>query len=107
MKISIICVTSLVLLAATPISAAPLERQVVVHYEDINAKQTMGAQMLFARIDAASREVCGPAPDMRQLGLWQAYTACRRAAVDRAVASLPFNLMAALHGGPQEALASR
>jgi len=40
--------------------------------------------------------VCGPAPDMRELGAWQWYRACRKDAVDHAVASLPFNLMANL-----------
>jgi len=80
----------------------------VVHYEDINVKQPAGAQILMARIDAASRKVCGPAPDIRDLGAWAAFKSCTRRATDRAVASLPFDLMAALATpNANEAIASR
>lgn len=109
MKLLIVCATSLSVLAVLPAAAGPLaqERQVVVHYGDINVKQPVGAKILLARIDAASHEVCGPSPDLRQIGQWQAYKVCAQTAADQAVASLPFDLMTALQGSLRETVASR
>ena len=84
------------------------QRQTVVRYDDINVKQAAGAQILLARLDRAAKDVCGPAPDMRELGAWSSYKACTRTATDHAVASLPFDLMANLNAhGENETLALR
>jgi UrcA family protein len=104
------CAATLALLAATPVLAGQSggERQMIVGYDDINVRQPAGAQILVARIDAASHVVCGPAPDMRELSAWPAYRSCTSKAMDRAVASLPFDLMAALEvSHANEAVASR
>ena len=110
MRTSIICAACLSILAIAPVQAQQFDtaRQVVVHYDDINVKQAAGARTLLARIDQASQAVCGPVPDMRELGAWRGFKTCTQNAKDRAVASLPFNLMAALDGSqPNEAVASR
>ncbi|HKD24255.1 MAG TPA: UrcA family protein [Rhizomicrobium sp.] len=69
-------------------------RQALVRYDDVNIRESAGAQILLGRIEAATRSVCGPTPDQRQLGAWVTYRTCMAAARDRAVASLPFDLMA-------------
>jgi len=98
MNRSILCVAALALAGTISAHAGELnqQRQAVVRYDDINVKQAVGAQILLARLDRAAKDVCGPAPDMRELGAWATYKACTRTATDRAVASLPFDLMASL-----------
>ena len=84
------------------------QRQTVVRYDDINVKQVAGAQILLARLDRAAKDVCGPAPDMRDLGAWTTYKACTKTAMDKAMSALPFDLMATIeHPSQPEALASR
>ena len=75
--------------------------QMVVSYSDLNVQQSAGAQILYARIDAAAQDVCGPAPSIGALDLRAAYKACVSTAKSQAVASLPFNLMARLEGKPE------
>lgn len=78
------------------------QRQMAIRYDDINVKEAAGAQILLARIETASRDVCGPAPDIRNLNGWQLYKGCEKKAVDKAVASLPFDLMASLKNNAED-----
>lgn len=85
---------------------ATAQRQMSIRYDDINVKEAAGARILLARIEMASRDVCGPAPDIRNLDGWQLFKACEKKAVDKAVASLPFDLMASINSNA-EAVAQR
>jgi UrcA family protein len=110
MKRSILGFAALALVGSFQAQAGEInsERRVIVRYDDINVREAAGARILLARIDQAADDVCGPAPDMRQLGMWESFRDCRKTAMDNAMASLPFNLMAAIeHPDRPEALASR
>ena len=110
MKRSILGIAALALVGSFQAQAGDInhERQVVVRYDDINVKQASGARILLARIDEAADNVCGPQPDIRQLGAWKSFRDCRKTAMDTAMASLPFDLMAAIdRPNRPEALASR
>ena len=106
---SILCAAALALVGTLQAQAGDInpQRQIVVSYDDINVRQPAGARILLARIDIAARDVCGPAPDMRQLGAWESYRACAKTAADNAMAALPFNLMAMIERPQAETLASR
>lgn len=81
-------------------------RHMVVRYSDINVHESAGARILLARIEAATEQVCGPAPLIRDLSAWPKYRECTRTARDKAVASLPFDLMAAVNND-SETMAQR
>jgi UrcA family protein len=81
-------------------------KQVVVHYGDIDMKQASGAQLLLARIDTAASQVCEMSADTRDLAARQVFANCKSGAEDRALASLPFNLVAKADNGV-EIVASR
>ena len=93
---SLICASVIAVSCAFSAQAGQINepRQALVHYDDINIHESAGARILLGRIEAATRNVCGPAPDQRQLGAWATYRSCMARAQDRAVASLPFDLMA-------------
>jgi UrcA family protein len=109
MNRSILCAAALALAGTISAHAGEVseQRQTVVRYDDINVKQAAGAQVLLARLDRAAETVCGPAPDMRALGAWEAYKSCTKTASNHAVAALPFDLMASLKGNSETAVASR
>jgi len=56
--------------------AADLPRQAVVKYSDLNLANAAGLEALRRRINLAAREVCGPQPDIREIGDSQTYRAC-------------------------------
>ncbi len=103
MQRSILCAAALALVGTFQAQAGEInpQRQVVVSYDDINIHQATGARTLLARIDIAADDVCGPAPNMRQLGEWKAFRDCRKTAMDNAMAALPVNLMASLQNDTQ------
>ena len=110
MQRSILCAAALALVGtAFQAQAGDInsQRQIVVSYDDINIHQPAGARILLTRIDVAARNVCGPTPDMRQLGAWETYRACTKTATDNAMSALPFNLMAMIERPQAETLASR
>jgi UrcA family protein len=109
MKRSILCAAALALVGTLPAHAGDVnpQRQVVVSYGDINVKQVTGARILLSRIDMAADDVCGPAPDMRELSAWKSFRDCRKTAMGNAVASLPFDLAAMMERPESETLASR
>jgi UrcA family protein len=96
---SMICASAFVFSCAVSANAGQFDtpRQTVVRYDDINVRESAGALILLARIEAATKDVCGPAPDLRDLGAWERFRACTKTARDKAVASLPFDLTAAMN----------
>lgn len=85
--------------------AAPGVPQVTVSYADLDITHAAGAKTLLERLATASREVCGHEPDMRDLDGMQAYRACARDAMSRAVASVHEPLVARLFADPKAAAA--
>jgi UrcA family protein len=70
--------------AATPAADVPT---VVVSYNDLDVSTTDGAQTLYKRIAAAAHKVC-PFEDAIQPLRVAANSACREAAIERAVSSV-------------------
>ena len=57
-------------------AGADAPRQTVVKYGDLNLAHAAGVEALNRRINLAAREVCGPEPDIREIGDSQTYRAC-------------------------------
>jgi len=74
-------------------------KQVAVHYDDLNISTKSGAQTLIARIEAASKTACGGVPDIRDLKMHAFFSNCMKSAMDRAVASIPSPMVAAVYNG--------
>lgn len=77
------------------------QTQVTVRYGDLNLTHEEGARVLLTRLDHAATHVCGGSPRVADLHAWASYEACRKAAMDRAVASVRSPLVASLYGAPQ------
>ena len=77
------------------------DRQVVVHYDDLNVSNKPGAQALLYRLAGATTEACGGMPDFMNVAQMVAYRACKRDAMDRAVASVGEPEVTQLYGMPQ------
>jgi UrcA family protein len=99
----VIVAVAVVLSAAASAQAQTYDsaRQISVRYDDINVREAAGARVLLARIERAAAAVCGPAPSIRNLDAWAGFRACKQVATDRAIASLPFDVMANLNGNSQ------
>jgi UrcA family protein len=80
--------------------------QVAVAYGDLDLAQPSDARALYGRIRAAAREVCAPASG-RGAAQQVAWNACRRDALDRAVAALGSDSIARLHAAKAQRSASR
>lgn len=88
-------------IAAAPIRAASFDRpQVTVSYSDLDLSRPAGAAALLDRLSTAARAVCGGVPDIRNLAAMSNFRACRKEAMDRAVASIRAPLVAQLYGRP-------
>ena len=70
--------------AATPANDVP---KVVVSYSDLDLTTIAGAQTLYTRISAAAHKVCPFEDAVQPLQVAQ-NTACRQAAIERAVSSV-------------------
>jgi UrcA family protein len=81
--------------------AAESGRSEVVSYSDLNLAHEDGARTLLTRLDHAATHVCGGRPGIADLRAWASYEVCRKAAMDRAVATLSAPLVASLYGAPQ------
>ncbi|MDE2181927.1 MAG: UrcA family protein [Alphaproteobacteria bacterium] len=93
--------TLAVFVVATPMRAADWNRQeVTVSYADLDLSHPAGAAALLERLQAASQAVCGGMPNIRDLAAMARFKACRRQAMDRAVASVPAPLVAEIYGRP-------
>ena len=67
---------------------APAGKQLSVNYADLNISRPAGAEVLITRMRAAAAQVCGPAPDLRDLVMYRFYRQCIVDTVDRGVASV-------------------
>jgi UrcA family protein len=83
-----------VLVLGTMSAQAGTQKEVVVHYDDLNVATQDGAQVLFTRVQIASAEVCGYQPALSNISAMQAFKACSDAAQARAIKMLPFDLSA-------------
>lgn len=72
--------------AQTPFSMKTT--QMTISFGDLNVHSAQGAGVLLNRMRAAARIVCGPEPMFLDLGGRHFYDACRRNALDSAVAAV-------------------
>ena len=72
-------------------------RSVVVRYADLDLADTTGAETLYGRLKIASRQVCSPYEDTRQLALAGHWKECYAGALDSAVAKVGDLRVAELH----------
>lgn len=78
---------------ATPDGDVP---SVVVRFGDLDLSTQEGALVLYRRIVSAAERVC-PAWNPRDLQTVSVSSACRKAAIARAVAAVPSERLAAIH----------
>ena len=80
-----------VLMAATPAVAEQAGGLgwVPVSYADINLTSNAGMLVLRHRIEVASRMLCGPEPDLRDLNRSVLYQTCVQQSMQRALDELP------------------
>jgi UrcA family protein len=104
----IISAAALFVLGGAPAGAQEFngERQVVVHYGDLDVASQKGAVTLYQRIAVASAEVCGYAPANSDLAARKIFKACNEDAEARALKALPFDLAARMNT-KSETLAAR
>jgi UrcA family protein len=78
------------MMAAAPARAQQVGdlRQSRVSYADINIASDAGMLVLRHRIQAASRALCGPKPDLRDLNRGVTYRTCVQHSVQRALDEL-------------------
>jgi UrcA family protein len=79
-----ICAFALVT-AFLSIGAGHAAPATVVSYGDLDLSRPAGAEALVRRLETASRQVCGGAPDIRNLEAMQRFRACVQVAMDEAV----------------------
>ncbi|HEY3890086.1 MAG TPA: UrcA family protein, partial [Caulobacteraceae bacterium] len=87
---------------AAPVASNPDQVSVAVGIGDLNLAGQPGAAVALRRIHAAARSICGPAPDIRDLGRTADYRDCMAASMGPAVASLNNPLVTALYTGRDE-----
>lgn len=63
-------------------------KQMTISFGDLNVHSEVGAGVLLNRMRMASRIVCGPEPMFLDLGGRHFYDACRKNALDDAVAAI-------------------
>ena len=73
-------------------------RSLAVAYGDLDPTRESGARVLLSRLKSAAQQVCGPAPDIRDLMMRRGYDSCFDEAVGRAVNDLHFPLLAKVYG---------
>jgi UrcA family protein len=71
-------------------------REVPVHYSDLNANSSQGAQQLYARLKSAARAACGNEPG-RRMEERIAFDNCRMDALAKAVSEVNSRTLTALH----------
>lgn len=82
-------------------------RQISVSYADLDISHRAGAEALLQRIEVAASQVCGGQPDIRDLHQLAFYRACKKDAMDGAVASIGSPMVASLYGLPLPQVAER
>ena len=91
---NIITTAVAVLVLGVASAQAGTEREIVVPYNDLNVATSSGAQLLYARVQIASAEICGYKPIISDISAMQVFKACSSAAEARAIKTLPFDLSA-------------
>jgi UrcA family protein len=77
---------ALSILAGAAAHAEQVTQSQQVSYADLNLSTKAGMQTLMSRISGAAKDVCGPAPEVREKD--RGYQACVNAAVDGALAAV-------------------
>ena len=78
-------------------SATPEARSVTVSYRDLDLASREGANVLYRRIQAAAKEVCGrPGADLLEQSTWKS---CYHNAISDAVGKVNNPLLTAVHTG--------
>jgi len=72
--------------AQTPYSTKT--KQMAISFGDLDVNSEVGAKVLLNRLRMAARSVCWPAPMFVDLSGWDFYDACRKNALDNAVAAV-------------------
>lgn len=73
-------------------------RYETVSYADLNLHSEAGARALLGRLNVAAGVVCGPEPSAFELSEHQAFTDCRKKALDRAVGDVGSPELATIYG---------
>jgi UrcA family protein len=81
-------------------------REATVNYADLDLESAAGIESLYARIRSAVKKVCGTA-DTLDIAAQADLRACRVAAIDKAIAAVGNEALAARHAGKQEARYAR
>ena len=89
--------------AAAQTNAASPGPSIIVHYGDLDLSRRADAVILLARVETASRVVCGREPDLRDLAHWSVFKRCINGAVGNAVAFVNRPIVAELYGKPVDA----
>lgn len=106
-KLVALVATGLAFVGTTAVAAPQTEsREATVNYADLNLESAAGIESLYARIRSAAKKVCGTA-EIRDIAARAAVSACRVAAMDKAVAAVGNEALAARHVGKQEARYAR
>lgn len=88
------------------ISSPSPAKQIAVNYSDLDVSRPAGAEVLITRMRAAAAQVCGPAPDVRDLVMYRFYRQCMAETVDRAVASVNAPMVTELYRGKATEIAA-
>jgi len=80
-------------------SPAEKSHQLVVSFSDLDLSRTAGVETLLSRLSAASRQVCGGEPDVRDLAGRSDFKRCFTDAMDHAVAAVHVPAVVALYNG--------
>lgn len=83
--------------AQTPLSVKT--KQMTISFRDLNVHSAVGAGVLLNRMRTAARIVCGPEPMFLDLGGRHFYDACRKNALDSAVAAVGAPEVVEIYGG--------
>jgi len=86
--------------SATAQTLLPVKtKQMTISFADLNVHSELGAGVLLNRIRMAARMVCGPEPMFLDLGGQRFYEACRKNALDSAVAAVDAPVVVELYRG--------
>ena len=101
-KLAALAATTLAFVGSTALAAPHTETHATtVTYADLNLESAAGVEALYARIRSAARRVCGTA-ERHDLAAQADVRACRASAIEKAVATVGSDALAARHAGKQE-----
>jgi len=86
----------------------PAGKQIAVNYADLDISRPAGAEALITRMRGAAAQVCGPAPDSRDLVMYPLYRVCVGESVARGVVSVNAPMVTELYrdGSPEGQVAA-